>query len=67
MLKVFECAERSRRDAEVSLPQEAKTEKCGHAVRTPYIWELAGSNFGSQTGYIMRFSQFCQANTGTET
>jgi hypothetical protein len=57
----------AEKDVEVSLPQEAKTEQCGHAVRTPHIWEVPGSNFGSQTDCVRKFSQFCQANTGIET
>ena len=55
------------KNAEVILPQVAKTEQWSHAGRTPNIWEVPGSNFGSQTGGVRRFSQFCQANTGTET
>jgi len=27
----------------------SKTEECGHVVRAPHIWEVPGSNFGSQT------------------
>lgn len=56
----------AEKDVEVSVPQEAKTEQCGHAVRTPHIWDVPGSNFDSQTGCV-RFSQVCQANTGTDT
>ena len=27
----------------------SKTEECGHVVTAPHIWEVPGSNFGSQT------------------